>query len=129
MNSISSQFSSIDQIKGQYLGKNNSSRNDNSVSQTSFSDILEAKKENVKFSKHASERLHDRQINLSTEQLERLNSGVSQAREKSINESLVMMDDLAFIVNVGSNTVITAINQGEKSSNQVFTNIDGAVII
>ena len=50
------------------------------------------------------------------------------AREKAIKESLVMMDDMAFIVNVKNNTVITAIDQND-TENQVFTNIDGAVIV
>jgi flagellar operon protein len=39
-----------------------------------------------------------------------------------------MMDNLAFIVNVSNNTVITALDQGSEASH-VFTNIDGAVII
>jgi hypothetical protein len=36
-----------------------------------------------------------------------------------------MVDDLAFIVNIKSNTVVTALGD---SSDSVFTNIDGAVI-
>ena len=47
------------------------------------------------------------------------------AREKGIGESLVLVDDLAFIVNVKNNTVITAM---DDSSEGIFTNIDGAVI-
>ena len=81
----------------------------------------------VKFSKHANQRLENRNIELSKDQLERLNQGVGQARTKQIQESLVMMDNLAFIVNVKNNTVVTAMEQGE--SGQVFTNIDGAVIV
>ena len=86
----------------------------------SFQDVLNAKVEQeVKFSKHANQRLENRNIELSEDQLERLNQGVGQA--------LVMMDNLAFIVNVKNNTVVTAMEQGE--SGQVFTNIDGAVIV
>ena len=83
--------------------------------------------ENVKFSKHANQRLESRNINLSEDQMSRLNQGVSKARDKSINESLVMMDNLAFIVNVKNNTVVTALESNEESN--VFTNIDGAVIV
>ncbi len=94
----------------------------------SFQDVLTAKVEQeVKFSKHANQRLENRNIELSKDQLERLNQGVGQARTKQIQESLVMMDNLAFIVNVKNNTVVTAMEQGE--SGQVFTNIDGAVIV
>ena len=40
----------------------------------------------------------------------------------------MLVDDLAFIVNVKNNTVITAMDQAETGES-VFTNIDGAVII
>lgn len=60
-------------------------------------------------------------------QMKRLNSAKSQAQEKGIRESLIMLDNLAFIVNVPSNTVITAMDRDEHE-NKVFTNIDGAVI-
>lgn len=73
----------------------------------------------------ANERLANRNINLSAEQMERLENGTTKAREKGIQESLVMVDDLAFIVNVKNNTVITAMNDKTDS---IFTNIDGAVI-
>ena len=65
-------------------------------------------------------------MNLSKEQLERLNSGVEQARAKNIKESLIMVDDMTFIVNVPNNTVVTALNVEDEQN--VFTNIDGAVI-
>mgnify|MGYP004634645717 FL=1 len=60
--------------------------------------------------------------------MQRLNQGVEQARGRNINESLVMLDDLAFIVNVRNNTVVTALDQSGEAGH-VFTNIDGAVII
>jgi flagellar operon protein len=45
---------------------------------------------------------------------------------KGIKESLIRVDDVAVIVNVGNNTVITAVDESED---RVFTNIDGAVIV
>ncbi len=54
--------------------------------------------------------------------------GAAKASEKGIKESLVMVDSLAFIVSVPNQTVITAMDQTETDEN-VFTNIDGAVII
>lgn len=97
----------------------------------SFDDVLKTKQQQqeedeLKFSKHANERLQDRNINLSNAQIERLKNATSKAREKGIKESLVMVDNLAFIVNVKNNTVITAVNETEDT---IFTNIDGAVII
>ena len=79
----------------------------------------------LKFSKHASMRMQTRQIDLTENQWERLEGGVEKAGEKGIRESLVMVDNLAFIVNVSNNTVITAVGEGED---KIFTNIDGAII-
>ena len=81
----------------------------------------------LKFSKHAKERLSDRNINLSTSQLNRLSDGMERAEKKGINDSLVMIDNLAFIVNTRSSTVVTAMDASE-SNDKVFSNIDGAVI-
>jgi flagellar operon protein len=135
MNQIGTPMYSIDQIAGEYLKQRQTTTNPSSDS-VSFEQILLGKQSdyeaeitsNVVFSKHASERLNSRNIELDASQLQRLNDGVEQARNKNINESLVMMDNLAFIVNVDSNTVVTAMTQGSESSH-VFTNIDGAVII
>lgn len=60
--------------------------------------------------------------------ISRLNEGTQKAGLKGIRESLVIMDDLAFIVNTKSKTVVTAMNQNNSEDN-IFTNIDGAVII
>ena len=56
------------------------------------------------------------------------NNGVQLADEKGIKDSLVMVDSLAFIVNVPNQTVVTAMDQTESEEN-IFTNIDGAVIV
>ncbi len=82
----------------------------------------------LKFSKHANERLASRNISLSQEQVMRLQEGVSKAKQKGINESLVMLDNLSFIVNVKNDTVVTALDQNAAEQN-IFTNIDGAVIV
>lgn len=100
----------------------------------SFQDILRSKAEipeadeaKLRFSKHATSRLEDRNITMTNEQLERLNEGTMRAEQKGIHDSLVMIDSLAFIVNVPNRTVVTAIDQTEAKDN-IFTNIDGAVI-
>lgn len=80
----------------------------------------------LKFSKHASMRMQSRAIDLSAEQWDRLENGIERAGQKGIKDSLVMVDNLAFIVNVPSSTVITAVGEGED---KIFSNIDGAIII
>ena len=73
-------------------------------------------------------RLADRNIELSDSQLERLQSAAQKAGQKGIRDSLVIMDQLAFIVNVPNQTVVTAMDSTETMDN-IFTNINGAVII
>lgn len=126
-------FLSIEQLQDQYLnrGQKPSQVVKNGLS---FQDILNQKTNErkapaeLKFSKHATNRLVDRKIELTDSQLERLNEGTQKASEKGIQESLVIVDSLAFIVNIPNSTVITAMDQTETDEN-VFTNIDGAVII
>lgn len=82
----------------------------------------------LKFSRHANERLADRNITLTQGQVARLQEGVDQARQKGISESLVMLDNLSFIVNIKNETVVTALDN-QSSDQKIFTNIDGAVIV
>lgn len=100
----------------------------------SFQDILksksfgtESKEISLRFSKHAASRLEERDITMSDEQIARLNEGTARAQEKGIKDSLVMVDSLAFIVNIPNQTVVTAMDQMDAKDN-IFTNIDGAVI-
>ena len=91
-----------------------------------FRDMLAEKMTPVHFSKHAATRLNDRNINISGEQMDRLVAGIGKASQKGIRDSLVLVDDLALVVNVTSRTVITAISGAQDN---VFSNIDGAVIV
>lgn len=129
---ISKNFPSIEQMTGQLAAGQKSKYVDKSIKTNvqSFQSILEKQKltdnGELKFTKHANDRLAERNIDLSDSQLERLELGARKASEKGINESLVMVDDVSFIVNVRNNTVITAVDNG---GDKIFTNIDGAVII
>ena len=125
---------SLEQAAAAYLSGASEVKSEKRTSDgKSFAEILNQKGEelygstNVKFSNHAAERLYDRNINLSDEQLERLTKGTEEAGNKGIDSSLVMVDDLAFIVNTGSKTVVTAMDPANNDKN-IFTNIDGAVI-
>ena len=127
-NNFPSNYTSIEQVTGQYLKTQNSRSVDKTSDGLSFEEVLHSKKTELKFSKHADARLSERNISLSDEQLQRLNNGAKKAGAKGIDESLMIMDDLAFIVNVKNNTVVTAIDSTASEDN-VFTNIDGAVIV
>ena len=133
-------FSSIGQVQDQYLNPKvpaTGNKKPLPTGEGSFAQVLNKIQEqadnsnvargNIKFSKHAANRLHDRSIELTNDQMLRLNQGAKEASEKGIKDSLILIDRLAFIVNVPNNTVVTAMDQTETKNN-VFTNIDGAVI-
>lgn len=134
MNGIEKNFTSIQQMTDRYLVQKNDIID--TGAKISFEEVLRQTKDvchagdtpSLKFSKHAVMRLADRNINLSSEQSKRLENGVQKAGEKGIHDSLVLLDSLAFIVNVPNKTVVTAMEQNEADKN-IFTNIDGAVII
>jgi flagellar operon protein len=82
----------------------------------------------LKFSAHAKERLSLRNINLSADDLSRMNDAVNKAAAKGARQSLLVMENQAFIVSVPNKTVITALDNNSMKEN-VFTNIDSAVIV
>ncbi|MBP7461652.1 MAG: flagellar protein [Candidatus Delongbacteria bacterium] len=96
-----------------------------------FQQILQeevGKTAGLKFSAHAQSRLLSRNIALTQYDMDRLESAVNKAQEKGAKESLVLMQDLAFIVSVPNRTVITVTNR-EQAKENVFTNIDSTIII
>lgn len=83
----------------------------------------------VQFSKHAVERLSERNIDLSEDgRLDRLNRAVELAGEKGSDDALVMIDSTAFLVSVRNNKVITTLTADDMQGN-IFTNIDSTVIM
>jgi flagellar operon protein len=93
----------------------------------SFDAFLEGEVNKLKFSKHAQQRLESRNIQLNEADLSSLEQAVGLAEQKGAQDSLVMLRDLAFIVNVPNKTVVTALD-GKSAGGSVFTNIDSAVI-
>lgn len=82
----------------------------------------------IKFSAHAKTRMESRNIEMSPEKMAKLADAVNKAEQKGARESLIVINDAAFVVNVGNRTVITAMDEGKLKEN-VFTNIDSAVIL
>ncbi len=81
----------------------------------------------LQFSKHALARVERRGIELDSATLGRLSQGVQRAAGKGSRDSLVLVDGTAFVVSVSNRTVITAVGS-EHMKDNVFTNIDSAVI-
>ncbi len=81
----------------------------------------------VKFSRHAVDRMNSRGIQFSPKQIERLEQAVAQVDARGGKESLVLIDDTALVVSVKNDTVVTVVDK-QQLKNNVFTNIDSAVI-
>lgn len=93
---------------------------------TSFKAMLEDRM--VHFSNHAVKRLEQRGIELKPEQLHQIESAIDNAAAKGAKDSLILMKDMALIVNVNNRTIVTAMD-GNSMKDNVFTKIDSAVII
>ena len=91
----------------------------------SFIETLESV-QGVRFSNHAIKRLQSREINLNSDNVNRLSDAIDKAEKRGGRSSLVMVDDLAFIVNVHDRTVVTALDTNQRGEG-VFTQIDSVV--
>ena len=92
-----------------------------------FSQELAGTRE-ISFSKHASQRLFSRGIEIGTDKLNAIADAVDKASEKGSKETLILSDDTAFVVSVENRTIITAFDK-ENLREGVVTSIDSAVII
>jgi len=96
-----------------------------------FSEVLNTKLNQstpLKFSAHATKRITERQMEMDPMRLQRLADGVTKANAKGAVNSLIMMDDSAYIVSIKNKTVITAMPQNNVQGN-VFTNIDSVTFV
>ncbi|MED1864230.1 TIGR02530 family flagellar biosynthesis protein [Fictibacillus nanhaiensis] len=95
----------------------------------SFQSVLHKEfKNQLTVSKHAQKRLLDRNITISETSWNKISEKVIEARQKGIKDSLVIMKNVTLVVNTSNQTVITALDRNESTS-QIFTNINGAIVI
>jgi flagellar operon protein len=92
-----------------------------------FQEIFRQQAGKLQFSQHALQRIERRGIDLSDGTLQRLETGAARAASKGSRDSVVFVDNTAFVVSVRNQTVITAVDR-EHMREHVFTNIDSAVI-
>jgi flagellar operon protein len=78
-------------------------------------------------SNHAQRRLEQRQIDLQDDKLERLGRAIDGLAARGGRQSLVMLDQVAYVVHVASHTVVTAVAPGERKE-AIFTQIDSVAI-
>lgn len=82
----------------------------------------------LKISKHANERLAERNIHISDAEWSHIATKMEEAKGKGIRDSLILMEQAALIVSAKNATVITAMDRTE-AKDQLFTNIDGTIVL
>lgn len=94
---------------------------------TQFGDLLQRASTRLSLSDHAAKRLERRDLALDAPKLQRLDAAIDRAASKGARSTVVMLDNLAVIVDVPGRTVVTALDTTTRKEN-VFTNIDSVVI-
>jgi flagellar operon protein len=92
-----------------------------------FGDALATASDRLTLSRHAQHRVDRRELTLGHEQMQRIQGAVNSAAQKGARNSVVMVDDLAVVVDIKQRMVVTAMER-EGSRDRVFTNIDSVVI-
>lgn len=132
MNQIEFQKGYSTLVNPGYLTPTESQKAVGSAESGDFAKILEShvqkQNSNLIFSKHALQRIDSRGIQISPQLLTQMDSAVEEAKGKGIKDALMISGQAAFIVNIPSRTVVTTLN-GQEMHRNVFTNIDGAVIL
>lgn len=105
----------------------NVQKNKTNQTTTSFKDVL-AEQQSLKISKHATERLNERNIHINEQQWEKIGDKVKEAKQKGITDSLVVTNNAALLVSAKNHTVVTAMDR-EEATSRIFTNINGTILI
>ncbi|WP_255639600.1 TIGR02530 family flagellar biosynthesis protein [Aquibacillus saliphilus] len=117
----------IQQLHHQALLPKVNNPNINTKQTTSFKDAL-TEAQGLKVSKHANERLAQRNIMINDSLWKKISEKVTEANQKGITDSLVVTNEAALLVSAKNNTVVTAMDRKEATS-RIFTNINGTILI
>lgn len=93
-----------------------------------FKDVFSKVSKDLTISKHAKQRLTERNIMINETQWEKISKQVQEAKKKGVQDSLVILNNATLLVSAKNNTVITALDR-EESTSRIFTNINGTIII
>jgi flagellar operon protein len=108
-------------------GSQQAQRPANRPGDAAFGSALVAANDRLTLSRHAQHRVDRRGLELGADQMERIEGAVRSAEQKGARNSVVMIDDLAVVVDIQQRMVVTAMER-EGSRDRVFTNIDSVVI-
>lgn len=106
----------------------------NEVERAEFQSLLKEKinqteqKHGISLSLHAAKRMKERNLEMDSSEFFKLKDAMEKLRAKGGQDSLVITPQGAYIVDVGNNKVVTAIDR-ENMNENVFTKIDSTVIL
>ncbi len=118
-------------VQPQKIGRHAGAGRTEKQTSIGFGELLQkqiSEQNEMRFSAHALKRLESRSVQLNESDLQRLQKGMRQLQAKGAQNSVILMDNRAFVVSVKNRTVVTAIDQ-TQANERVFTNIDSLAIV
>jgi flagellar operon protein len=104
------------------------------VQNSEFGNLLKGKLEksisdnNISLSTHAAKRISERNLVMDNKEITKLNNALKKLEAKGGQESLVITEKAAYIVDVPNKKVVTAMDR-ESLLDNVFTKIDSTVMV
>ncbi len=93
-----------------------------------FNSVFKQELANITISKHAQQRIENRGIPIDEPTLGKISEAMDKLSQKGGKDSLVFIDEVAYIVNPQKKIIITAVDKSNLQEN-VFTGIDSAIFI
>ncbi|AXN40546.1 TIGR02530 family flagellar biosynthesis protein [Peribacillus butanolivorans] len=84
--------------------------------------------EKLTISKHAQMRMDQRKIVIEQQTWDKIADKANEAKKMGVTESLIIIDNAALVISTKNNKVITVVDR-EEASSQIFTNINGTILI
>lgn len=94
-----------------------------------FRELVDHAGQAVNFSRHAAQRMQERDIQLSPKEMSLLNQAIGEARTAGAKQAAVVMDPGIFIVAPNSNTVITTVPKSAEQPMQLISHVDALVLV
>jgi flagellar operon protein len=91
-------------------------------------DVAFPAQKGIHLSTHALKRLQERNLTLDKEEYAKLQTAMDRLKLKGGQDSLVITDKAAYILDVPKNTIVTAIDKASIGEN-VFTKIDSTILM
>lgn len=103
---------------------------DRTAGQPTGAGFQEALDSALRLSKHASQRVHQRDVRLAPTERVAVAKAVQQAKSQGVKSLVVVLPEAVMLVAPQSNTVVTAMGRQQAESEQrMFTQVDAVVLV